>query len=127
MATFLVDTSVLVDALNGRNGRPVLLERLIEQGHSLACCAVNVAEVYAGMRPKEERVTRALLESLSFLDLTWEVARRAGEIRREWGSRGRTLSVADCLIASAAMAHDAILITDNVKDFPMKDLKLHAS
>lgn len=121
----MVDTSVLIDALNGRNDRPRLLEDLIGQGHLLACCAVNVAEVYAGMRPKEERATRAFLESLAFLELTWDAARRAGALKREWAAKGTTLSLADCLIAAAAIAHGATLVTDNLKDFPMKELSLH--
>ena len=59
MATLLLDTSVLIDAINDRKGRRLFLRGLVEQGNILACCAINVAEVYAGMRPKEEERWRA--------------------------------------------------------------------
>jgi predicted nucleic acid-binding protein len=36
--------------------------------------------------------------------------------------RGRTLALADCLIAAAAVGIDATLATGNPKDFPMKGL-----
>jgi predicted nucleic acid-binding protein len=48
----------------------------------------------------------------------------AGLLKREWAAKGVTLSVADCLIAAAAIAHGCTLITDNIKDFPMKELSL---
>ena len=51
MATFLLDTSVIIDAINGKRDRGQLLQRLLEQGHLLACCPINVTEVYAGLRP----------------------------------------------------------------------------
>ncbi|MBC8165886.1 MAG: hypothetical protein H7Y20_08445 [Bryobacteraceae bacterium] len=54
MATYLLDTSVIIDALNGKRGRRDLLLGLVRQGHLLACCPINVTEVYAGMRSNEE-------------------------------------------------------------------------
>lgn len=54
MAIFLLDTNVIIDALNGKKDRNPFLLGLIDQGHLLACCPINVAEVYAGVRPKEE-------------------------------------------------------------------------
>jgi predicted nucleic acid-binding protein len=63
MATYLLDTTVTIDALNEKKNRNLALIGLAEQGHILACCPINVAEVYAGLRPKEEQKTAALLES----------------------------------------------------------------
>ena len=51
MATFLLDTSVIIDAINGKRDRGQFLKGLLEQGHLLACCPINVTEVYAGLRP----------------------------------------------------------------------------
>ena len=78
MATYLVDTSVIIDALNGKRGRRDLLLGLVKQGHLLACCSINVTEVYAGMRQKEEAATEEFLRSLEYYHLTWPVARVAG-------------------------------------------------
>ncbi len=43
---YLLDSSVLIDALNDRNGRSQLLAQLSQQDILLACCSVNVTEVY---------------------------------------------------------------------------------
>ena len=56
MATILLDSSVIFDHLNGRCGRTEFLEQLLEQGHLLACCPVNLTEVYSGLRPGEEKL-----------------------------------------------------------------------
>ena len=74
MTTYLLDTSVIIDVLNGKRNRDSLLRGLLSQGDLLACCAVNVSEVYAGMRPKEETKTEAFLQSLDYYEINWEVA-----------------------------------------------------
>jgi predicted nucleic acid-binding protein len=122
MASYLLDTSVIIDAINAKKNRNVSLIRLAEQGHILACCPVNVAEVYAGLRPKEEQRTAALLRSLQFYPITFPVAELAGRLKHDYGRRGKTLSIPDTIIAAVALHYQLALITDNTKDFPMQDL-----
>ena len=124
MATILLDTSVILDHLNGRYGRTPFLDKLIEQGHVLACCPVNFTEVYAGIRPGEETRTDAFLNNLEFLPVTPEIARQAGLLRRDWRKAGQTLSYTDVTIAAVALAHRVPLLTDNRKHFPMPELQL---
>jgi predicted nucleic acid-binding protein len=124
VSTYLVDTSVLIDVLRGAPHRVERLRALVEDGHLLACSVITVAELLAGMRPKEQGATVALLDSLEIVDVTRPIAERAGLLRREWASRGRTLSLPDLLIAASAIHHGLVLVTDNVKDFPMRNLRL---
>jgi len=124
MSTILLDTSVIFDHLNGRKGRPEFLERLIYQGHMLACCPVTVTEVYAGLRPGEETKTKAFLESLVFLPISADVARMAGLLRRDWRRKGHTLSYTDVTIAAIAIANRLPLLSDNRKHFPMPEIEL---
>ena len=51
---------------------------------------------------------------------------RAGRYQAAFEKRGRTSHTADALVAGTARAHGAILLTDNVRDFPMKDVKVEA-
>ena len=125
MATYLLDSSVIIDALNRKKHRDVLLRELLLHGHMLACCGINVAEVYAGVRPKEEEGTEELLRSLEYYEMTWDIARKAGLLKREYARKGTTLSLADASIAAIALAHNLTLITDNVKDYPMPELALY--
>ena len=122
----LLDTSVLIDALRLRRGRRELLAELVRSGHSLATSALNIAEVFAGMRSEEEASTRRFLDALECYDVTHASAELAGRLRRDWARKGRTLTLTDTLIAAAALKNDCLLATDNRKDFPMPELELYS-
>jgi predicted nucleic acid-binding protein len=123
----LLDTTVLIDILRGRARRRTLLTELIGEGHLLATAAINVGEVYAGMRPGEEARTDELLSNLECFLLTATIARRAGNLKSECQRRGQTLALADMIVAATAMEHGATLMTDNHKDFrPVPGLKLYS-
>ena len=125
MATYLLDTSVIIDAINGKRNREQLLIELLEQGHLLACCPINVTEAYAGMRPPEEARTQEFLESLRYYPISWPVARLAGLLKRDYKKKGVTLATSDVTIAAVALHNQISLITDNLKHYPMKELSLH--
>ena len=122
--TYLLDSSVLIDALNDRNGRPQFLALISQQDILLACCAVNVTELYMGMRPGEEAKTEKFLRSLEFYPVTWEIAQLAGDLFRQWRQKGQTLSYTDVTIAAVALTHKLVLVADNQKHFPMPELQL---
>ena len=124
MALVLLDSSVVFDHLNGRYGRTQFLDQLIQQGHVLACCPVNITEVYAGLRPGEEAKTEAFIDSLECLPVTPAIARQAGLLRRDWRAKGQTLSYTDVTIAAVALANGVPLLTDNRKHFPEEGLEL---
>jgi predicted nucleic acid-binding protein len=113
----LLDTTVLIDALRGRGDRRGLLAELIESGHTLATAAINIGEVYAGMRPGEEAGTESLLSNLDCFPLTATIARNAGSLKSEWARKGSTLALADMIVAATALEHGLVLMTDNRKDF----------
>jgi predicted nucleic acid-binding protein len=123
--TCLLDSGILIDALNGKRGRRELIDRLIQDGADMACCSINVTEIYAGLRPGEEAKTVRLLRSLKFYPVTWEIAKQAGELQNSWRRQNRTLSLPDTTIAAVALANDLMLVTGNRKDFPMPELRLY--
>jgi predicted nucleic acid-binding protein len=122
---FLLDTTVLLDALRARQNRRSLLAELVAGGHVLATAAINIGEVYAGMRRGEESRTEAFLSSLDCYPLTAAIARRAGLLKSAWAQKGRTLSLADMMVAATALEHGLSLMTDNRKDFPLPELTLY--
>jgi predicted nucleic acid-binding protein len=124
--TLLLDTTILIDALRHRQGRRELLAKTVHQGHRLATTTINLAEIYAGMRPVEEARTKMFLDGLEYYPVTAAIARRAGRLKWEWSRKGRTLSLDDMLIAAAALEHGLTLMTDNRMDFPMRQLELYS-
>jgi predicted nucleic acid-binding protein len=124
LSLYLLDTTVLIAHLRGDSAATGLLLDLLDANHSFGTSCVNVAEVERGVRPKERRAVTALLSRLRFLETTQEAAVRAGRYQAEFEKRGRTIHTADALIAGTARVHGAILVTDNVRDFPMRDIKV---
>jgi len=64
-----------------------IIQQLLEQGSELACCSINVTEVYAGLKPGEEIKTARFLKSLRFFEVTWDMAKLAGDLLNQWRSR----------------------------------------
>jgi predicted nucleic acid-binding protein len=121
----LLDTSVLIDALRLHRGRRQWLAGLVRAGHTLATSALNVAEVFAGMHPHEEARTQAFLSALECYEITARVAERAGKLKNYWHLRGRTLTLADTMVAAVALQRGCPLATDDRKNFPMSELVLY--
>ena len=121
----LLDTSVLIDALRSRNARRELLARLVNEGHHFSTTALNIAEVYAGVREEEAALTASFIDSLECHGLTASSGRHAGMLKNIWSRKGHPLSLSDTIIAAIAIENDCTLVTDNRKDFPMPELKLY--
>ncbi len=51
--------------------------------------------------------------------MSGEIARRAGSLKSEFARSGKTLSLADMIVAATALEHGLTLMTDNQKDFPI--------
>ncbi|MGA8027433.1 MAG: type II toxin-antitoxin system VapC family toxin [Bryobacteraceae bacterium] len=126
MMVYLLDTNIIIDVLNNKRDRYQQLRQLQLRGHLLACCSINVTEIYAGMRAREEAHTEEFLRSLEYFSVTFLVARLAGLLKRDYSRKGKTLTFTDATIAAVAIHHEIPLITDNVKDFPMKEVELHS-
>lgn len=117
---------MLIAHLRGDEFATKRLLELLADRHALGTSCVNVAEVERGIRPRERKATGALLARLRYLETTREAATRAGRYQAELGRRGVTLGTPDALVAGTARAHGAIVLTDNVRDFPMRDVRVEA-
>jgi predicted nucleic acid-binding protein len=124
MATVLLDTTVLIDLLRGRDGARARLAALRALSDSPYVCAVNVEEVARGLRPGEAGPAERLFSGLRMADLGREEGWQAGRWRADFASHGTTLTQADCLIAAAALAVGGRLATGNPRDFPMDEIQV---
>jgi len=118
----LLDTSVLIDVLRGHDAGRRLRELRASGGSVPWICAINVEELYRGVREAEESALGRFLDGLRLAPLGREEAELAGRWRRDFARRGVTLGHADCLIAAVAVGIGARLATGNPKHFPMGEL-----
>lgn len=123
MTQLLLDTTVLIAVLREFEAVRAAVASLRSRGHVLGTSCVNVAELERGLLPQERKRTATVIERLRFFETTREAARRAGAYQREFGRRGVSIELADALVAGTARVHGASVITDNVRDFPMRDVR----
>ena len=121
---YLLDTTALIDFSKGREPACSHILAMIEAGDELGVCAVNVAEFYAGLPPDKQPTLAGFIDSLNYLDITREAAMRAGQYRYEQARQGRSVSTSDAMVAAVAHHYHAVIVTDNVKDYPMPDIQL---
>jgi len=119
--SLVIDTSVVIDLLRGREEGRHMLEPLWEP---LLISTVTVHEVYAGMRPGEEEMTEAMLSSFVPLSFGMTEARLTSSWWKAYRAQGVTLDFRDLAIAAAAVSRNLPLATGNVKDFPMPELRV---
>lgn len=120
MKSVLIDTDILINFLRGRKAaRDFLLNNLEES--VFYCSAITVAEIFSGMKDHEKEKTAELIDSLNTVDVTREIAEKAGEYKRH--EKKQVLELDDCLIASTAFVKKAVLATGNAKHYPMTDIK----
>ncbi len=122
--TILLDTSVIIDALRFQRGRREFLKQRNDADDKLTCSVMTVAEIYAGMMPSEAKATEEFFQGLECIEVTQEIACKAGSLKYEWARKGRTIGITDAIIAAVALSFDLTLATDNSKDFPMPDIRL---
>lgn len=123
MADYLLDSNVLI--LHLREDPEVVdsLTRWATQ-HELHISVVTRTEILAGMRPREERQTINLVNSLTNLTVDRFIADRAGRLIYDYTRRGFQVSFADALIAATALEHDLTLVTTNIQHFPMLERRV---
>ena len=114
----LVDTDVLIAHLRGVEAARVWLRQARENG-PLAVSVVTIAELGGGMRTSERREVWALINALRAEPVSEVVARRAGELMRQYRRSHSGIGLADYLIAATAQTLGADLATLNVRHFPM--------
>lgn len=114
----VVDTDVLIAHLRGIEPARAWL-RAARAAEPLAISVVTVTEITGGMRTAERREVWALLSALRTEPVTEVVARRAGELMRQYRQSHSGIGLGDYLIAATAETIGARLATLNVRHFPM--------
>jgi len=124
LKTYLLDSDVIIAYLRGLEQAVDFVNNLLRDGAMMGCCSVNVTEIYAGMRKKERNITEKLINSLRFFPANLGTAKFAGDMIRDLRSKGKTLTLADAIIAAVAIQNDLILATYNKRHYAMPGIAL---
>jgi predicted nucleic acid-binding protein len=121
-----LDTTALIDFSKGWEPVRGEILRMIEDGDELGICAINLAEFYTGVPEVERPVWDEFFEALPCWEIGREEGLQAGYYRWQFARSGQTLGTADSLIAAVARRQQAVILTDNVKDYPMSDVEVQS-
>ena len=124
MAEYLLDTTTIIDHLRGDKKVSSYLEEIGMRGDVAGCCCINITEVYTGVKKKEKEKTDRFVESLYYFEVTKEIARLAGMLKKKYAEKGKTLAISDVIIAATAMVYGLALVTKNVKHYPFPELEI---
>lgn len=120
---YLVDTDILIWVLRGNKKYENLLQNLKDKS-PLSVSTVTIAEIYKNLYPSETLKTENLLNEFLTWDITPPIAKMAGLYWQQYSKLLKNLSLIDCLIAGTANVNNLILISLNIKHYPMKDIKI---
>lgn len=117
---FLLDTNILSALVREPQG--AVTTRIAEAGESTICTSIVVAAElrYGAAKRGSARLIQQLdtiLGALEIVPFESPMDRFYADLRNELEQRGRPIGGNDLLIAAQALALDAVLVTDNVKEF----------
>ena len=123
--TYLIDTDVLIDLFQHKDPAKILIARLSEHA-LLAISTLTITELRSGWTSEQATWLLPRLYALcAVVPVTKETAEQAGIWRQEYKSHGQQLGTPDTVIAATAYLNDYSLVTNNIKDYPMPELKLY--
>lgn len=115
---YVLDTDAVVDVVRGRHGVAARLAQ--ESPEDVAIASMTLAELLYGAQcaqdpARSELAVRRFIEPVRVISF----GRRASELhgRLRHATRQKTVGPNDLVIAATALAHDATLITANVREF----------
>jgi hypothetical protein len=107
----LFDTNILIDHLNG----VTKATREIHHSQNAAISMITWIEVMTGAKTQsEEVILRAFLANFQVLPVSSAVAEQAALNRRQ-----KKIKMPDAIILATAEVAGRVLVTRNVKDFPV--------
>ena len=123
----LLDTNTIIHYLKGLESVVSRLQKASPQ--EVAIPSVVAYEIEYGTlktrSPRQRAVVSELLAGFAQVPFDHEAARQAARIRVELETQGLIIGPIDLLIAGTAVSRDAVLVTNNTREFSrLKGLRL---
>jgi hypothetical protein len=115
----LIDSDIVIWILRGDTQMSEMFKRAtVDTDGNLFVTPVQIAEVFAGVLPKERMMVENFFSSLGVIAINDEIGKLAGEFMNLY-KKSHSLTLADALVAAAAKLNGCKLWTKNKKHYPM--------
>lgn len=120
---YLPDTNVFILGFQEKTTESKFLAKAIATAQ-LYISVVVVGEFLAKANETEKKGFLQLMNVFEILPVDREVAQVAAEYRKQMIVKTKRIVLIDCFLAAQAKVYGLVFVTNNVSDFPMKDIKV---
>jgi tRNA(fMet)-specific endonuclease VapC len=122
---YLLDTNIAIAILINESNVIEFAQQASRDEMPIYFSTITVSEVFAGLKHEEQLRAEKLFTTKRCMDVTSEIAKMAGTIRRELKGKGRKLKTPDALIIATAMVHEFTLVSrDSDMSFVQNELEI---
>ncbi len=111
MEPVLLDTSVWIDALQGKTPQIVALTKTLLNDDRILTCGPVIFEIKRGIRPSERKKILPLFDALIRLSVEETIWDAAGDLDASLRNKGITIPPMDVIIAQICLNHKVFLFT----------------
>jgi len=119
-SSLLLDSDILIDHLRGVDPLDKFMDSSLDNDCFIS--VISVAEIYSFLRFNEIEVVESMFSELDILNIDPVIVKLAGMYRMNF-YKSHSLSIPDTIIAATANINNIILVTKNIKHFPMNDIE----
>jgi len=115
----VVDSDIIIWILRGDTQMSEMFKKAtVDMDGNMFVTPVQIAEVFAGVLPKEKTMVENFFSSLGVIAINDKIGKLAGEFMNLY-RKSHSLTLADALVAAAAKLNGCRLWTNNKKHYPM--------
>jgi len=115
----ILDTDILIWVLRkNKEIKNKLIKATLETDGGLYITPIQIAEIYAGIRPSEEKIIKKFLNSFNIIPIDVQIGELAGRFINQY-RKSHSVEIADAIIAAASIVNNFELWTLNKKHYPM--------
>jgi predicted nucleic acid-binding protein len=116
----LIDSDILIDHLRGAGFLKKIMNPALKNNCHIS--VISISEIYSLLFEDEIEPVENLFSQLGILIVDSFTAKLAGMYRMNYRN-SHSLTIPDTLIAATAKINNIILVTKNMKHFPMDDIE----
>lgn len=122
--SFVLDTNVIIDFLNGRAKPGFDLKDFYEKGE-IFISDLTIVEIYAGIPVEKLGKVSNIINRIPNISLTRNLAHKTGELIHQYGRVGIVLPTVDAVIATSTIENNMILASHDKIFAKIKEVKLY--